>query len=505
MKKFLYILLFIPFLSFGATYYCATDGNDGNDGSIGSPWLDPQYAFDQLRAGDTLFLREGSYFVTEGSDIFDGLDDFGIVYIQDFSGGPAGIHDGTEANPIVVTNYPGEEVIFDGSTIVATWASTTCLKFFQLNWWVIDSLYFINTPYNVGGTVDDAMLFINCQNIIVQHCKAYWNEGGGIHFRMSGDSVLSTENTIQYCDAFENYDWWESPPGNSADGIRMTYTDTGAVNYMRHNRSWYNSDDGYDMILNNGKVYLDSNWAFLNGFHPDSGQVGVNGEGFKLGDMGSRTGGTDSDNWYESIDSVYRIVRGNLACYNWSDGFTGNGIQRKVELYNNSSFGNIEKGFNWDGCPNVASIFKNNYSDLNEDLSSTAVKDYHGYDNMVETNNSWNISPNYKYEPGGIDSVVLYRTDVISSNQFVSLDSAGLAGVRQVGGALPDIDFLKLAQSSVYIDAGTDVGIPYNDDAPDIGAWEFYIPGLPPVVGYQLIAPDGTMVVAPDGTIIISN
>jgi hypothetical protein len=45
-------------------------------------------------------------------------------------------------------------------------------------------------------------------------------------------------------------------------------------------------------------------------------------------------------------------------------------------------------------------------------------------------------------------------------------------GPRQPDGSLPAIDFLKLAPGSHLIDAGVDVGLPYNGPAPDLGWFE---------------------------------
>jgi hypothetical protein len=47
--------------SSGATYYVAIDGNDSNPGTVDQPWATIQYAADTMVAGDTLFIRGGTY------------------------------------------------------------------------------------------------------------------------------------------------------------------------------------------------------------------------------------------------------------------------------------------------------------------------------------------------------------------------------------------------------------------------------------------------------------
>jgi hypothetical protein len=63
-------------------------------------------------------------------------------------------------------------------------------------------------------------------------------------------------------------------------------------------------------------------------------------------------------------------------------------------------------------------------------------------------------------------------TLIATAADFVSLDTALLTMPRNPDGSLPDISFMKLAPKSRLIDAGTDVGSPYNGKAPDLGCFE---------------------------------
>lgn len=56
---FLIVLLSTP--AWSATYYVATTGTDGAAGTIGAPWRTIQYGVNQLVAGDTLIIRDGTY------------------------------------------------------------------------------------------------------------------------------------------------------------------------------------------------------------------------------------------------------------------------------------------------------------------------------------------------------------------------------------------------------------------------------------------------------------
>jgi hypothetical protein len=59
-----------------------------------------------------------------------------------------------------------------------------------------------------------------------------------------------------------------------------------------------------------------------------------------------------------------------------------------------------------------------------------------------------------------------------ANDDFVSVDTSLLKGPRKADGSLPDIDYFKLVPGSDLINAGVDVGLPYNGPAPDLGAFE---------------------------------
>src|SRR4051812_30071866 len=79
-----------------ATYYVSTTGNDGDAGSVGSPWLTISYGVSQLHAGDTLYIRGGTY--TGSSATIDSQRHV--------------VNSGTSfANAVTISGFPGELVI----------------------------------------------------------------------------------------------------------------------------------------------------------------------------------------------------------------------------------------------------------------------------------------------------------------------------------------------------------------------------------------------------------
>jgi len=74
-------------------YYIATDGKDGNDGSIHHPWSSLKYALSQVKGGETIFFRAGTYRIE--------------VEFKKFKT--------KNGAPISIEAYPNEKVVFDGT------------------------------------------------------------------------------------------------------------------------------------------------------------------------------------------------------------------------------------------------------------------------------------------------------------------------------------------------------------------------------------------------------
>lgn len=74
------------------TYYVSPNGDDGHSGSLEKPWQSMRRALQELRPGDTLFLRGGVYYES------------GIKMALQ----------GEATAPITIQAYPGEQAIIDG-------------------------------------------------------------------------------------------------------------------------------------------------------------------------------------------------------------------------------------------------------------------------------------------------------------------------------------------------------------------------------------------------------
>ena len=73
-----------------AERYVALTGSNSNAGTITAPWRNIDYAVDHLAAGDTLYIRGGTYFETVSASV-----------------------SGSASSPITIRSYPGERAIID--------------------------------------------------------------------------------------------------------------------------------------------------------------------------------------------------------------------------------------------------------------------------------------------------------------------------------------------------------------------------------------------------------
>lgn len=244
----------------------------------------------------------------------------------------------------------------------------------------------------------------------------------------------ASENTILNCDSYFNAD----STLENADGFAAKL-DVGTGNKFVGCRAWNNLDDGWDGYLrgaDNVTTTHEDCWSIQNGYLQDGSVSGGDGNGFK-------TGGSDDKDLKHNAIYIRSIAVGNRY-----DGFDHNSNRGEVTLYNCSAFDNgTNYGF---GSTNPLSALTIKNSNVLGDVGSINAT------TLDVTNNSWTIE--------GVEASV---------DDFVSIDYSELTGPRKPDGSLPDVSFFHLEADSDLLDAGVDVGLPFNGSAPDLGAFEF--------------------------------
>ncbi len=423
-----------------ADYYVATTGSDGNAGTMDAPWGTLQKAATTAVAGDTVWIRGGTYAITAPASSGAGIN---------FS------KSGTAAANINYFAYQGEVPEFDFTNLQISTTGYTMgfvvtgsyLHFKGLEICCVPMNMYSNNGISVSGSAaSDTFELLNLHH----------NSGNGIFLgNKSGGGHL-----LLNCDAHDNYDATSNQgQGQNADGFGVHYQTSGATTIIRGCRSWWNSDDGYDLINQEVPVTVENSWAMLNGYamygtyNPTDG----NGNGFKMGS--SRTG-------------VRHLVQNNVAWKNKANGFYANHSTGGNTWFNNTSFQNgaqynmLASSFDSSGnvtgtivlTGSLAHIMRNNigYPNKNSNMD--------GVDTMF---NTWdlNITP--------ASSDFASTSDPSVSMTGMQIEGMGALGPRQADGSLPNVDFLHLAAGSHMIDKGTDVGLPFAGSAPDLGAYEY--------------------------------
>ena len=411
----------------GTTYYISPGGKDSNPGTITQPFFTLKKAWTVIFAGDIVYLRGGIYYYPTS---------------QELNG-----KNGTAANPIKIWAYPGESPVITKS---GSWTYFNRAGIY----FVGDYFYWKGITVSGFNQVDDniyySMIIQNANhNIIEQMTFSYSSLGFDL-------SHYSTDNLILDCDFHHNYDpLTSSDPYGNADGANA-HTDYGTTNTFKECRFWYNSDDGIDLYNGDGLIVLDGCWSWMNGYREDGTTKGGDGYGFKLGR-------TSTD--YSFIH--LRTFTNCISFYNRLGGYSINMAKCIAWMFNNVAYHNndgtdFSLGFAFDDHNGIVHKLRNNIGYANQ---NTYGIEANWTAESTEDHNSWD---------NGI---------TVTNSDFLSTDSSGVSGTRGLSGNLPDLNFLKLAEGSDLIDAGVYVGLSYDGDAPDIGAFETQsdLPPLAPV------------------------
>ncbi len=399
-----FCLFFAVCPAYCTDYYVATDGNDLDTGTdIDHPFLTIPHAVSVVAAGETIYVRGGTYTYTGSNP---------IISLPAKSGT-------SETNRCSLMGYNGERPLLDFSAMTGTGADGIKITG---SYWYVKGIDIKGAP-RIGININGG------NYCIIEFCSAYENRNTGVQVQNN-----SAHNKIINCDSYYNRD---STDKNS-DGFSPK-TNVGTGNYFYGCRSWQNSDDGYDGYLtgtDDVNTTYENCWCFKNGYLKDGSASQGNGNGFKMGGN------------YLKHNVIYKNC---LSFNNRVKGFDQNHDLGSITIYNCTSFSNGSYNYSITDTPASGKTVT-----LINDVNFTGSKNLGSF--VVQTTDNW------------------LSGFTTTSADFVSIDTNGLDGPRKTDGSLPDITFMHLAAGSDLIDGGTDVNLPYNGPAPDLGAFE-YLPG----------------------------
>ena len=407
-----------------ADYYVASSGSDSNAGTLAEPFATLQKGADVAVAGDTVYIRGGTYKITTPKSA-----GAGVTFSKSGT---------SDEKRIRYWAYQDEIPIFDFANMVLSTTGYTHGFVVTGSWLHFRGLELENVPMNSFS--NNAIAANGGGNCIFERLNLHHNSGNGIFIGKGtgGDLILN-------CDAHDNYDATSNQgDGQNADGFGVHYQTTGATTIVRGCRAWWNSDDGYDLINQEVPVIIENSWAMGNGYiesgtaRPASG----NGNGFKAGS--SKTG-------------VRHVIRSSLAWKNVAAGFYANHSSGGNDWFNNTSYNNGTQYNMLASDPNDSSVT----------IILTGALVHKMRNNVGFPNKNTNMS--------GVDTAFNTWDLMIvpAAADFESVMDTGALGPRQPDGSLPNVDFMKLPKGSKLIDKGTDVGLTFVAASPDLGASEY--------------------------------
>ena len=404
-----------------AEFFVSPTGSDSNPGTLASPFATLQKGNNSAAAGDTVWLRAGTYNCTTQITLSkSGTSDTNRTKIWAYTG---------EVPILDFSNYGAASSASDNPAIVVT-GSWMHLRGLEIG------------PAKVGSSGSHSYSLLrtkNASNNTFELLNIHNGFGPGL-FIDTGNGG----NLLLNCDSHDNYDVNGSQgDGQNGDGFGVHYQTSGPSTLIHGCRAWHNSDDGYDFIFQEVPVTIENSFATGMGF----GTAG-NGNGFKMGSSGT---------------GIRHIVRNNVAWKNKDSGFYANHSSGGNTWYNNTSYSNgtqynmLASSFEADGRTIATAVIILTGTKVHIMRNNIGFPDKNANMTGVDTQfNTWDLG----ITPTAAD--------------FASISDTGCTDPRDADGSIPAAcTFMHLNAGSPMIDKGTDVGLPFVGKAPDLGAYEF--------------------------------
>jgi hypothetical protein len=410
------LILILLSTSNAADFFVAPNGSDSNPGTKDQPFASVGHAQEAIAAGDTVFIRGGTYVMQE-SNIASKRGIFAHVIELEKSG--------TLERPINYFAFENEKPVFDFSHVKPEGFRVSAF-FVGGDWIHIKGIEVVGVQVTIKTHTQSICFENNGSNNIFEMLSMHDGQAIGYY------STRGANNLVLNCDAYRNYDYTsEGGKGGNVDGFGCHPRKGDTGNVFRGCRAWFNSDDGYDCINAHESVTFENCWAFYNGYSPKFDRL-ADGNGFKAGGYGA----TPVSRLPDPIPR--HTVRYCVAVRNKSNGFYANHHIGGDDFLNNTAYHNgadfnmlSRQSDNKTDVPGYGHKLRNNLAPGGK----TAIKNI-DFAKCDSANNSFDI-------PIQIDD-----------SDFASVDQEQLTLPRQADGSLPQINFLHPANAHIPPDLG---------------------------------------------------
>jgi len=436
-----------------ATYWVEPPpaGNDGNPGTFLSPWASPQHALDTCIAGDICNFKDGTY------DVGTGVD--------------ADTNSGSIGNVITFQAV---------NSRLAIWELTANGRILEVNG--VDYITFDGIDFKGDVTFAQSthIYLINCENITFDDCEprdclgraiAMW--GGVKHL-----DILNCEIHMETTDG--EYDGIYSWGAGNED----LYVYNTEVYHIAHTGIGMKACDG--ILIE--ECYIHDTYGHCISL-TSSGGAGPKNIVIRNNQI------SGAENWGPGSDSPHNGIRITEDAEN-------------VECYRNDIWNCDARGIEiWSNAIGPIYCYNNTLYDNNQGLYSEGSFQFYNTGNDADPEVNFRNNIIYHTQAAGASQFVMYVSSNVSDNLTMDYNlwySTGVVEMRRNGTTYAnfalyaaayeansvfsdDPDFTNagaadftLLVTSPAIDAGVDVGLPYQGTAPDIGAHEYET--IPPSV-----------------------
>lgn len=420
-----------------ATYYASPKGI-GDGSSYFSPTTFSTGVAKLQNGGDTLYLLEGTYEFTDKVSINK---------------------QGSVSKRIVIAGYPGDQVVLD----------------------------FHKVPYGTRGvTVHANSLYIHIKDLAIAYsgknnlyCEGSYCLFENLNIYGSADTGCQMKkggnNTILNCDSHDNFDY-ETMSGSTANfgGNADGFADkqfTGPGNHYIGCRAWNNSDDGWDFFqrVSTSNTVIENCICYQNGAPYYNMTNNPRAKTTDKAWFDSKVGAQMTDRYGNTIT----ITLDRYPCQGNGNGFKMGGgyTDHKILIHHCLAVGNYARGFDQNNNGGTMWLYNNTGYDNYVNYGFTTAYGRNTIQNCISYA-SKNSDAYQSQTVVTIDHNSWNNGFSVAARDFQSLDTMQILAPRQADGTLPDGTCLRLANGSNLIDAGIDVNLGYNGNAPDLGCYE---------------------------------